>query len=170
MEAQRPAQPPMRPRVPLSGAGRPRTPPPAKSATQGLCGGTPAHPNPQPSAAVAVGRGGARERCEKWPEAVLNEADNTDKLNHEPMQWSWFGEEERRSERAFVLARKRGIRSLQRGDTPGRKWCGIKRGGRKRPPRGPHRPATRGGTRACGDWGAGIIGGRFGSLRGSWVA
>lgn len=55
------------------------------------------------------------------------------------------------------------------GDTPGRKPCGIKAGGRKRPAAAPHRPAKRGGTRDCGDWGAGIIGGRFGSLRGSWV-
>ena len=35
-------------------------------------------------------------------------------------------------------------------DTPGRKPCRIKRGGRKRPPRGSHRPTTRGESRAWG--------------------
>ena len=45
----------------------------------------------------------------------------------------------------------------------------IKAGNRKRPSSRSHRPAKRGGARACGLSEEGVIGGQFGSIRASQV-
>lgn len=75
--------------------------------------------------------------------------------------WGLVPEVERRLENGFLP---------ETGGGPGgRKKCGIKAGGRLRPPAGSHRPATRGGTAVCEICRVGVIDGRFVSPRGSQV-